>query len=159
MWAGTGIIGSSTLPRFIYVFSRSVSAIYKLGIVLLCLRVGSFFHLGGILWTGVFFPELIASEAATRSRRFTSLWSIPAFNKWVGAESSRVIGGVAYAAAGRGDNWDARVLRLDGVGAGGEEGSGPGPDVVVADDGAVRINVEHWCYGVAAKLGVEPGDF
>ena len=104
---------------------------------------------------GFFFPELIASEAATRSRRFTSLWSIPAFNKWVGAESSRVIGGVAYAAAGRGDNWDARVLRLDGVGAGGEEGSGPGPDVVVADDGAVRINVVHWCYGVAAKLGVE----
>lgn len=70
-----------------------------------------------------------------------------------------MIGGVAYAAAERGNNCDARVLCLDGIGAGGEEGSGPGPDVVVADDGAVRIDVEYWCYGVAAKLDVEPRDF
>lgn len=85
--------------------------------------------------------------------------SVPTFYKWERAESSGVVGGMAYAAAIGGYTYVARVLCLGGVGAGGQEGSYFRPDVVRADKGAVRVDVVHGCYGTATKPDVESGDF
>ena len=57
---------------------------------------------------------------------------------------------MAYAALVGCYGGGARVKCFDGVGAGGKEGSDLGPDIVIIDVGAVGIDVEGRCYGVAS---------
>ena len=44
----------------------------------------------------------------------------------------------------------ARIKCFDGIGAGGKKGSNSGPDIVIIDVGAIGIDVEGRCYGVAS---------
>ena len=57
---------------------------------------------------------------------------------------------MAYAASVGCYGGGARIKCFDGIGAGGKEGLDLGPDIVIVDAGAVGIDVEGRCYGVAS---------
>ena len=87
------------------------------------------------------------------------MWAVPAIYDREGAEAPRVVGRVADAASEWGYGNHTGVLCWGGIGTRGVEGAYFGPDAVVANKGAVSVDVVGGGDGVAWQLRFESLDF